>query len=65
MAIKTPQQYMDSVKKLRPRLFIAGKRVENLVEHPNIKPVIDTIAKTYELTLDPKYEDFTPATSHL
>jgi len=65
MALKTPQQYIDSVKKLRPRVFIGGERVENLVEHPNIKPVIDTMAKTYELALDPKYEDFTPATSHL
>jgi len=65
MAIKTPQQYIDSVEKLRPRVFIGGERVENLVEHPNIKPVINTIAKTYELTLDPNYEDFTPAISHL
>jgi len=65
MAIKTPQQYIESVEKLRPRVFIGGERVENLVEHPNIKPVINTIAKTYELALDPNYEDFTPAISHL
>ena len=65
MALKTPQQYVDSVAKLKPRVFIAGERVENLVEHPNMKPAINAIAKTYEIALDPKYEDFTTATSHL
>jgi len=64
MTLKTPQQYVDSIGKLKPRVFIAGKRVENIVEHPNIKPVIDTIAKTYEVALDPQYKDFA-ATSHL
>jgi len=65
MAMKTAQQYIDSIKNLKPRLFVAGEKVENLAEHPNIKPVIATIAKTYELTLDPRYEDFAPAISHL
>ena len=49
MALKTREQFIDSVAKLKPRLFIAGERVENLVEHPNIIPVINTLAKTYEL----------------
>jgi len=65
MTLKTPQQYIDSVAKLKPRVFIAGERVENIVEHPNVRPVINTVAKTYELALNAMYEDFTPATSHL
>jgi len=65
MALKTREQFMDSVAKLKPRLFIAGERVENMVEHPNIIPVINTLAKTYELEHDPEYEELTTATSHL
>jgi len=65
MALKTPQQYIDSIAKLKPRVFIAGERVENLVEHPNIKPVINTVAKTYEMALNPKYEAIFTANSHL
>jgi len=65
MTLKTPQQYVDSIEKLKPKVFIAGERVENIVEHPNIKPVINAVAKTYEMALDPRYEDFGMATSHL
>jgi len=65
VTLKTPQQYVSSIEKMKPKVFIAGERVENFVEHPNIKPVINAVAKTYEMALDPRYEDFTTATSQL
>ena len=65
MALKTPEEYKDSLKKIKPRAFIAGKRIENVLEHPNTKPAIEAIAKTYELALEPRYEELMTATSHL
>jgi len=65
MALKTPQQYIDSIRKIKPRVFIAGKRIEDVTEHPNTRPVINTVAKAYEMALDPKYEGILTATSHL
>jgi len=65
MAMKTPQQYIDSIREIKHRVFIAGKRVDDVTTHPNTKPLIDVVAKTYEMTLDPRYEELLTATSHL
>ncbi len=65
MALKTPQQYIDSIREIKHRTFIAGKRIDDVTEHPNTSPIVNAIAKTYELALDPAYEEITTATSHL
>jgi 4-hydroxybutyryl-CoA dehydratase/vinylacetyl-CoA-Delta-isomerase len=65
MAIKTAEQYRERVSTLRPRLFIGGKRVENLTEHPITKGVIEATARVYELTMDSRYAGSMTARSHL
>ena len=65
MALKTPQQYIDSIREIKHSVFMAGKRIEDVTEHPNTKPIINAVAKTYELALDPRYEEITTAISHL
>jgi len=65
MAIKTVNEYRDRISRLKPRLFIGGKKVENLANHPITKGVVEATAKVYELTLDPQYDDIMTATSHL
>jgi 4-hydroxybutyryl-CoA dehydratase/vinylacetyl-CoA-Delta-isomerase len=65
MALKTPQQYIDSIREIKQRVFIAGKRIEDVTENPNTRNVINSVAKTYELALDPRYQEITTATSHL
>jgi len=65
MAIKTVDEYRERISKLKPRLFIGGKKVEKLADHPITKGVIEATAKVYELTLDPQYDDIMTAKSHL
>ena len=65
MALKTPVEYKDSLREIRPRAFIAGERIGNVLEHPNTRPGIEAVAKTYELALDPRYEGVFTATSPL
>ena len=65
MALRTPEQYIDSIREIKPRVFIAGKKIEDVTEHPNTRPIIETNAKTYELTLDPRYQELLTATSHI
>ncbi len=65
MAIKTVDEYRERVSKLKPRLFIGGKKVEKLPDHPITKGVIEATAKVYELTQDPRYADIMTAKSHL
>ena len=65
MAIKSEQEYRDRVAKLKPRLFIGGKQVDSLTDHPITRGVIDATARVYELTMDPQYKDTMQSISHL
>jgi 4-hydroxybutyryl-CoA dehydratase/vinylacetyl-CoA-Delta-isomerase len=65
MAIVTNDEYRERVSRLNPRLFIGGKKVEDLRAHPISKGVIDATAKIYEITQDPRYADIMTARSHL
>jgi len=52
MAIKTPAQYNESLKDLHPTAYILGEKVENVFEHPLIKHMKASVAKTFELEND-------------
>jgi len=65
MALKTPEEYRESLKEIKPRAFIGGKRIEDVLEHPNTRREIEAVAKTYELALEPEYAELMTATSHL
>ena len=45
MVLKTPQQYIDSIRQIKPRVFIGGKRIDDVTQHPNTRPVINAVAK--------------------
>jgi 4-hydroxybutyryl-CoA dehydratase/vinylacetyl-CoA-Delta-isomerase len=53
MTLKTAAQYLASLKKLHPTVYILGERVTNAVEHPLIRGQIAGVAKTFELAHDP------------
>jgi 4-hydroxybutyryl-CoA dehydratase/vinylacetyl-CoA-Delta-isomerase len=65
MAVIPEDEYRERVSQLSPRLFIGGKKVEDLCSHPITKGVIDATAKVYELTQDPRYADIMTARSYL
>ena len=65
MSIKTGQQYEDSLRKLNFKVYVQGELVENPVDHPIIRPSMNSVKMTYELANDPQYEDLMTATSHL
>lgn len=65
MGLKTSDEYRERVSKLRPRLFMGGKRIERLTEHPVTRAVIEATARVYDLTLDPNYAGILTAKSHL
>ena len=63
--MKTPQEYIDSLRKLDLKVYLLGKRVENVVDDPIIRPSLNAVAMTYALAQDPGYADLMTATSHL
>jgi 4-hydroxybutyryl-CoA dehydratase / vinylacetyl-CoA-Delta-isomerase len=65
MALMTKEQYIESLRKLNLNIYMFGKKVENFVDHPVIRPSINSVAATYELAQNPQYEDLMTATSSL
>ncbi len=65
MALMTAKEYIDSLRKLKTRVYLFGKPVENWVDDPIIRPSINCVAMTYALAQNPEYEDLMTATSNL
>jgi len=63
--MKTPQEYIDSLRKLELVVYMFGKRVENVVDDPIIRPSMNAVALTYALAMKPEYEEIMTATSHI
>ena len=57
MALMTPEQFEESLKKLKPRVFMNGKRVENILENRNTRTVVEANKASYAWALDPRYKD--------
>ena len=65
MPMKTAQEYIDSLRELKTRVYMFGEQIEDWVDHPMIRPSINCVAMTYELAQDPQYAELMTATSSL
>jgi len=59
------EQYEESLRRLNLVVHMFGKRLENVVDNPIIRPSMNAVAKTYELAHRPEHEDIMTATSHI
>jgi len=57
MALMTPEQFEVSLKELNPRVFMNGKKVDNILENKNTRTVIEANKASYTWAMDPKYKD--------
>lgn len=53
----TKKEYVESLRKLNLKVYYMGKLIENPVDHPMIRPSMNSVAKTYELAEDPQCQD--------
>ncbi len=65
MALKTALEYLESMKKLSPRVYVGGKWVTNLIENPVTRSMVMANAAIYGLAEDPQNKAVMLATSHL
>ncbi|MDF2571457.1 MAG: abfD [Sporomusa sp.] len=65
MTLKTAEQYEESLRKLNLKVYLQGELVTNPVDHPIIRPSMNSVKMTYELAQNPEYKDLMTATSHL
>jgi len=55
MSIRTPQQYVESLKDGRV-VYCMGQKVEDVTQHPILRICIDWMAMDYVLQQDPRYQ---------
>lgn len=65
MPLMTSQQYVESLAKMKRRIFFQGKLIDDPIHHPLLIPSRRCLEETYDMALDPKYEDLMTATSQL
>jgi 4-hydroxybutyryl-CoA dehydratase/vinylacetyl-CoA-Delta-isomerase len=57
MALKTPEEFEQSLKKLKPRVFMNGRKVEDILENRNTRTVVEANKASYAWALDPNHKE--------
>lgn len=63
--MKTAAEYEESLRKLNLKVYLQGELVENPVDHPIIRPSMNSVKMTYALAEKSEYQELMTATSHL
>lgn len=61
----TRNEYIESLRRMNLNVYFMGKKIENPVDHPMIRPSLNSVALTYELAEHEEYKDLMTATSNL
>lgn len=65
MALKTANEFLDSIRKMKPHVYLAGKWVTNLLDNPVTRSMVMANSAIYGLAEDPANKEVMVATSHL
>ncbi len=65
MGIKTREDYLASLKALRPNVYKFGELIEDVTTHPATKRVVESHALNFDAANDPEFEDLYTTTSKL
>ncbi|OPY83548.1 MAG: 4-hydroxybutyryl-CoA dehydratase/vinylacetyl-CoA-Delta-isomerase [Syntrophorhabdus sp. PtaU1.Bin153] len=65
MGIKTKEEYIESIRALKPTAYMFGERLTNPVDNPRIRAGIEATAATYEMANKPENKDLFIAMSPL
>ena len=65
MTMMTAEQYEESLRSLNLVVYMFGKRLNNIVDDPIIRPSMQAVAKTYDMAHCLEHEDIMTATSHI
>lgn len=62
-AISSGEDYINSLRGRKLKVYLFGELVEDTVKHPMIRPSINAVAETYDLAM--REPELSSATSHL
>jgi 4-hydroxybutyryl-CoA dehydratase/vinylacetyl-CoA-Delta-isomerase len=63
--MKTPDQYIESLRKLNLEVYLLGERVKNPVDHPILRPSLNSVAMTYQIAHEEESRELATTKSHL
>jgi 4-hydroxybutyryl-CoA dehydratase/vinylacetyl-CoA-Delta-isomerase len=58
------EAYRESLRRLRPKVFVDGRRVECVADEAALRPGVNAVALTYDYALKPEYEPLMTAVQH-
>jgi len=53
----TAEEYRESLRRYRPRVFVDGEAVESVADEPRLAPGIAAIGVTYDFATRPEYAE--------
>jgi 4-hydroxybutyryl-CoA dehydratase/vinylacetyl-CoA-Delta-isomerase len=65
MAVKTFNEYLESLKKLKPTVYMFGEKIESPVDNPRLRAGINATGATYELAHNEQFKDLVTTVSPL
>ena len=65
MALKTYEQYLESLRKMRPNIYKFDKLIEDVTTHPSTRRTVRGHGWTFKAAHDEKLRDKVTTTSHL
>ncbi len=65
MGLMTREEYIASLGRLKPTVYMFGQKLESVLDNPRLKAGVEATAATYEIAHDPKYRDLVVTQSPL
>ena len=65
MGLKTKAEYIESIRALKPVVYMFGERITNVVDNPRLRAGIEATGATYEMAEQPENRDLIVTTSPL
>jgi len=63
--MRTPQQYKESLRRMRPNVYKFGELIKDVTTHPATRSTVEGHAQIYRASLDPQTQDIFTKTSSL
>lgn len=63
MALMTGEQYIESIRFMKMKVYMFGQQVQNPVDDPILRPSLNSVRMTYDLAQMPEYQDLMTAIS--
>lgn len=63
MALKTGNEYIESIRKMKMNIYMFGEKIESAVDNPILRPSLNSVRMTYDLAQMPEHEELMTAIS--